>query len=546
MRHLIAASVLGLVGFSFGGGDCLVGDDFSGGGLTDIWQVGQSSGSVVSATESGGQIRFSAAANTDYSYDTGFAFSSDWYMDMTSDWAISGWWYSNPPTPTYGDTGLALGVMLDATPSTAYLTYGATMSVGRYNVDSENFRYEVCNRWINNDYDLIDQDPYYTDTSGTLYVWYDESADKLYFGDVLYGGDPFIVTSFQSGSPSNSQQAWIGFGAYSAGLVPAYGSSTYRGDDFCILDGYVVGPDVGACCFGESCVETIAFSCDGEWQGVQTDCSYCDADTDGDGDGVPDAVDNCDLYNPDQADCNDNGIGDVCDVADQTSYDCNGNGIPDECDTADGTSFDCDQDLVPDECEPDCDGDGIIDDCDSEPDQDGNGVPDNCDPDCNDNGIADGVEVLFGWADDCDDDLVPDECQLDDGSATDCDGDGTLDHCQITGDPALDCDEDGAIDSCAIADGSVEDCNENGIPDSCDIANGGDADGDGYLDECECVADISGPDGPGFPDGIVGTDDLLTVIGYWGSSIPNGDVNGDGIVGTDDLLAVIGNWGPCE
>jgi hypothetical protein len=286
---LMAASVVGgVAGFSLGGTDCKIGDDFSGGGLTDIWEVGQSSGSVVSATESGGQIRFSAAANTDYSFDIGFAFSSDWYMDMTSDWAISAWWYSNPPTPSYGDTGLALAVMLDATPSTAYLTYGATMSVGRYNVDEENFRYEVCNRWINNDYYLIDQDPYYTDTSGTLYVWYDESADKLYFGDVLYGGSPFIVDYFQSGSPSNSQQARIGFGAYSFAFVPAYGTSNYRGDNFCILDGDVIGPDVGACCFGESCVETIAFSCDGEWQGVQTDCSYCDADScygDVDGDG---------------------------------------------------------------------------------------------------------------------------------------------------------------------------------------------------------------------------------------------------------------------
>ena len=233
-------------------------------------------------------------------------------------------------------------------------------------------------------------------------------------------------------------------------------------------------------------------------------------------------------------------------VSDICPTDCQCNEIDDQDEIADGTSFDCDQDGVPDECEIDCDGDGLIDDCDSEPDQDGNGVPDNCDPDCNDNGIADGVEVLFGWADDCDGDAVPDDCQLADGSATDCDLDGTLDHCQITGDPALDCDEDGAIDSCAIADGSVEDCNENGIPDSCDIANGGDADGDGYLDECECAADIAGPDGPGFPDGIVGTDDLLTVIGYWGSSIPDGDVNGDGIVGTDDLLAVIGAWGPCE
>ena len=32
---------------------------------------------------------------------------------------------------------------------------------------------------------------------------------------------------------------------------------------------------------------------------------------DADGDGIPDSQDNCDLPNPDQADCNNNGIGDV-------------------------------------------------------------------------------------------------------------------------------------------------------------------------------------------------------------------------------------------
>ena len=58
---------------------------------------------------------------------------------------------------------------------------------------------------------------------------------------------------------------------------------------------------------------------------------------DGDGDGVPDQYDNCDLPNPDQADCNDNGIGDICDLADGTSIDDNGNNIPDECEqTVDG------------------------------------------------------------------------------------------------------------------------------------------------------------------------------------------------------------------
>jgi hypothetical protein len=129
----------------------------------------------------------------------------------------------------------------------------------------------------------------YSDTSGTRYIWYDESVDELYFGEELRGGDPCVIGSFQSESPSDSQKAWIGIGSYSIGQVPAYSSSTYRGDDFCILDGNVVGPDVGACCFAESCVETIASSCDGDWQGAQTDCDDCGAvscygDVDGDGD----------------------------------------------------------------------------------------------------------------------------------------------------------------------------------------------------------------------------------------------------------------------
>ena len=80
----------------------------------------------------------------------------------------------------------------------------------------------------------------------------------------------------------------------------------------------------------------------------------CPPIADEDGDGVADEYDNCYLYNPDQADCNENGVGDVCDVADFTSYDCDQNGVPDE-------------------CQPDCDGDGWIDACDQEPDCDNNG-----------------------------------------------------------------------------------------------------------------------------------------------------------------------------
>ena len=130
---------------------------------------------------------------------------------------------------------------------------------------------------------------------------------------------------------------------------------------------------------------------------------------DTDGDGIPDSQDNCYLPNPDQLDCNGNGVGDVCDLADGVSFDCNlndvpdecepdcnTNGIPDECDIADGTSEDCDGDGTPDYCEVDCDGDGVPDDCDWVifADCDGDGTIDACEVDVNDDWIPDDCQCI--------------------------------------------------------------------------------------------------------------------------------------------------------
>jgi hypothetical protein len=115
-----------------------------------------------------------------------------------------------------------------------------------------------------------------------------------------------------------------------------------------------------------------------------------------DGDGVFDLVDNCYLANPDQVDCNDNGVGDVCDIAEGVSLDCNGNGIADE-------------------CEEDCDGNGIPDECDianGAADCDGNGVLDSCEPDCNENGVADACDIADGTSSDDNQNGIPDECEV--------------------------------------------------------------------------------------------------------------------------------------
>jgi hypothetical protein len=61
---------------------------------------------------------------------------------------------------------------------------------------------------------------------------------------------------------------------------------------------------------------------------------------------------------------------------------------------------------------------------------------------------------------------------------------------------------------------------------------------DGELGSTACTADING-------DGVVGVDDVLVLIGAWGTANTAADVNGDGLVDTTDLLLVLAGWGEC-
>lgn len=44
-------------------------------------------------------------------------------------------------------------------------------------------------------------------------------------------------------------------------------------------------------------------------------------------------------------------------------------------------------------------------------------------------------------------------------------------------------------------------------------------------------------------DGLINVDDILAMIGSWGT--PKNDINGDGVTTVDDLLILLENWGPC-
>ena len=54
-----------------------------------------------------------------------------------------------------------------------------------------------------------------------------------------------------------------------------------------------------------------------------------------------------------------------------------------------------------------------------------------------------------------------------------------------------------------------------------------------------CVGDID-------DSGDVGTNDLILLLGAWGTDNADADLDGSGDVGTNDLIILLGAWGPCK
>jgi hypothetical protein len=188
---------------------------------------------------------------------------------------------------------------------------------------------------------------------------------------------------------------------------------------------------------------------------------------DTDGDGIPDAADDCPgVFDPAQRDTDGDGVGDACDT--EPPPDRDGDGVPDPVD------------LCPDVADPDQvdrDGDGRGDACDD--------CPDTPDP---------GQE-------DTDLDGVGDACAA--PAPADADGDGILDaddDCPTVADPLQrDADGDGVGDACdvcpLVADPDQQDRDGDGAGDACDVCPTtpdpaqADADQDGAGDACDPCPD---------------------------------------------------------
>ena len=171
----------------------------------------------------------------------------------------------------------------------------------------------------------------------------------------------------------------------------------------------VVDPSGGGCAYRNVCSPTTVIADgatysstlpDGDANGVP-DCSEPTADADGDG--VPNAADNCPYRrNVDQHDDDGDGVGDACDncplVSNPGQEDADGDGVGDLCDNcaavANADQADCNHDQVGDACEPltenqDADRDTVCNGTDNCP-----AVPNPDQADANGNGIGDLCDVM--------------------------------------------------------------------------------------------------------------------------------------------------------
>ena len=164
--------------------------------------------------------------------------------------------------------------------------------------------------------------------------------------------------------------------------------------------------DDGVCDVVDVCMGSANVDSDGDQ--ICDDIDQClgnDASGDGDGDSVCNDTDNCaDDPNPDQADADGDGIGDVCEA------DTDGDGVIDDYDNcvddANADQSDNDGDGLGDACDDDDDGDGVPDAVDvcpfyADPDQtdtDGDGLGDVCDGDDDGDGVADEADLCPGTA----------------------------------------------------------------------------------------------------------------------------------------------------
>lgn len=313
---------------------------------------------------------------------------------------------------------------------------------------------------------------------------------SMTFTDLTPGISGWGAQSLYNGMLNPGESATVSFDLFPSAMF-GLPDGTYSGGDLNLV---LISQD------GSSTIDLLSFRVmmgyqadydDGDsYMACADNCPY-DANenqADMDEDGIGDVCDNCvDIYNPDQSDEDLDGVGDLCDVCPGFAdfRDDDSDGVPNGCDN-------CLTVINPGQDDTDLDGVGDL--CDICP-----GFDDNVDADLD--GVPDGCDVCPGFDDlaDLDEDGVPDDC----------------DNCPELANPdQSDLDENGVGDACQAVCG---DANGDGEPNVGDavfmisyVFKGGAA------PDPVCAGDANGDGDPNVGDAVY----LITFV-FKGGSPPN-------------------------
>ena len=274
LKHVVVFLVLvQIVALSSSAQECSFNDSFNDNAVSGHWMRFGSNDDLLRCREQNERLEFTAPVNNPGFTLLAGVIGRGWEVDLSADWAVSFRIHVDPSSPQLGDLGLGFFALQEFDATQVFPRYGYSFmsGLGQSPATGGLLPYETARLW--EDGEWYAEGEYsgirsYVETD--MYIWYDSATDSINHGREFMSGNWQTVHGLRALSSKTTVS--LGLFGYSYVFAPASSGSDLWIDDFCMIYGKMVGPNVGACCLKDECIQTQAAFCSGSWQGVGVTC----------------------------------------------------------------------------------------------------------------------------------------------------------------------------------------------------------------------------------------------------------------------------------